>query len=353
MRVLQIMDGKQYSGIYEIMLRLDKNIKDIDFNYLTSTKVYESDKSFDLNIDRTSIKGRIIYNHRLYKFLKKNKYKYDIVHISSGAFFFTFFCVIISKICNIKKVVVHSRNTPKINKLKRILIRILNPLYRKLTDVHLSCSTNAIKSLFTKSDDVIVLKNGIEVDKYRYNEKIREKYRKKLNLEGKKVYGHIGRFTKQKNHEFLIDLFCKLEDDSVLLLIGTGELEEKIKQKVKELNIENRVIFLGFRDDIDKLLNAIDVIIFPSLYEGFGNVVIEAQTNGLPTFVSSAVPEDANISNNYHKIETFDINDWKKEILSVKTKDRKNAYKNTIKNGFDIKDTAKQLEKIYKKLNNL
>ena len=349
-KVLQIIDGKQYGGIYEIMLRIEENIKDIEFNYLSSVKVYDSKKSFDLNIDRKTIKGRIIYNNRLYKFLKKHKY--DIVHISSGAFFFTFFCVIICKLVGTKKIIVHSRNTPKINKIKKILIKILNPMYRKLTDVHLSCSDNAIKSLFTKADDVIILKNGIDTHKYKYNEKTRKEYRKKLKIENKIVYGHVGRFDKQKNHEFLIDLFYEIqkEQDAVLLLVGTGSLENQIKEKVKQLKIEDKVIFLGFRTDIHEILNAIDVFIFPSFYEGFGNVVIESLTSGLPTFVSKGIPEEANISNNFHKINSFNIDEWKKEVLNIELKDRTNAYKDTIKSGYDIKETSKQLEDIYKEL---
>lgn len=349
-KVLQIIDGQIYGGIYEIMLRIEDNIKDVEFNYLSSVKVYDSKKSFDLNIDRKTIKGRIIYNIRLYKFLKNHKY--DIVHISSGAFFFTFFCVITCKLAGIKKIIVHSRNTPKINKVKKMLIKILNPIYRKLTNVHLACSKEAAKSLFAKTDDVIILKNGIDTNKYKYNEQTRNEYRKQLNIENKVVYGNVGRISKQKNHDFLIDLFNEIQkvQDSVLLLVGTGQLEEYIKEKVKKLNIEDKVIFLGFRKDIDKLLNAMDMFIFPSLYEGFGNAVIESLTSGLPTFVSTGIPEEANISNNFHRINSYNIDDWKKQILNTKLNNRKNAYKETIKSGYDIKETSKKLEQIYKDL---
>lgn len=348
-KVLQIIDGKSFGGITKLMLDVEKKINnDIKFNFLTATNVYE--KFYNLNISRSTIKGRIIYNHRLYKFLKKNNY--DIVHINSGAFFFTFFCTIICKLLGIKNVIVHSHNTPKIKNIKKILIKILNPLYRKLTNAHLACSKNAARSLFTKTDDVIIIKNGIDINKFKYNEKIRNQYRKELNINDKIVYGHVGRFDEQKNHSFLIDLFYEIQkkQDAVLLLIGTGKLEKEIKEKVKLLNIEDKVLFQGFRDDVSNLLNTMDVFLFPSLYEGFGNVVIESQTNGLPSFVSNGIPDEANISNNFHKLNTYDIEEWLKEILNVKIKDRKSAYKNTIKAGYDIKQTSKQLEQIYKDL---
>lgn len=350
MKVLQIIDGEIYAGIYEIMLRFGNVIKNIEFNYLTSVKVYDSPKSFDLGISRKNLKSKIIYNYRLYKFLKKNKY--DIVHISSGAFFFTFFCVLSCKLAGVKNVIVHSRNTPKIKPIKKLLIKILNPIYRKMTAAHLSCSVQAAKSLFTKTDDVIILKNGIDTDKYRFDKKIRDEYRKKLNIEKKIVYGHIGRFSYQKNHDFLIDLFYEIQknEDAVLLLIGTGELEDKIKEKVNKLNIDDKVMFLEFRNDVDKLLNVFDMFLFPSFYEGLGNVVIESLTNGISTFVSAGVPEEANISNNFHKIDGFDVNKWIEEIQSAKKYNRENAYKDTIKKGYDINTVAKELEKIYKDL---
>lgn len=349
MKVLQIMDGKSFGGICKLFTDIEKNISNnIKFDYLTATNIHE--KFYNLNIDRKTLKGRIIYNHRLYKFLKTNKY--DIVHINSGAFFFTFLCVIMCRLTCNKKTIVHSHNTPKINKVKRTLIKILNPLYRKMTNVHLSCSSEAAKSLFTKTDDVIILKNGLDVNKFKYNEKIRNEYRKELGIENKQVYGHVGRFDKQKNHDFLINLFYEIQkkQDAVLLLVGTGILEDEIKQKVKQLKIENKVLFLGFRDDVNKLLNCMDIFLFPSLYEGLGIVVIEAQTSGLPTFVSNGIPDEANISNNFHKINTFDIKEWTKQIANTKSKDRNNEYKNTIKKGFDIKNTSKQLEQIYKDL---
>ena len=184
------------------------------------------------------------------------------------------------------------------------------------------------------------------------NKAKRDKYRKELNLVDKKVYGHIGRFDHNKNHEFLIDVFSKIlekEKDSYLLLIGIGELENKIKEKVNNLNISDRVIFLGYREDINYLLDTMDIFIFPSIKEGLGLVSIEAQTSGLPVVVSNGIPDSANI-NNFHKIDSFDIDTWVNTILSLKILDRNNSYKDTINSRYSIKDSTKDLEKIYKDL---
>ena len=324
--------------------------KYIDIDFLSSVNIKNNWNSLD--VDRKTIKGKIIYNHRLKKYLKNNKY--DIVHINSAAFFFSFQVVIICKICKIKKIVVHSHNTPNINIIKKFFIKILSPLYMKLTDVHLSCSKQASSSLYYDDKDVIILKNGIDIDKYKFDEEKRNKIRKELKIDNKIVYGHVGRFEKQKNHNFLIDIFYKLQknNDSVLLLVGNGSLENDIRKKVEDLGIKNKVIFLDFREDIGDILNAMDIFIFPSLYEGLGISIIESQTSGLPTIVSKYIPEEAHISNSFISISSFEIDNWVNVINSIKIKKRDNAYKNTIKEGFDIKESSTILRNIYKQLAN-
>ena len=349
-RVLQIIDGKSFGGIVKLMIELNKNISnEIKFDFLTATNI--CDDWNNLNISRKNFIGRRKYNHRLYKYLKKNKY--DIVHINSGAFFFTFQVAIICKLTGIKNIVVHSHNTPRINEFKKLLIKILNPLYRKMIAVKLACSKEAAKSLFTKAEDVMVLKNGIDVEEFKFNEEIRNEYRKKLGIENKLVYGNVARFEIQKNHEFLIDLFYEIQnkqDNAVLLLVGTGNLEQQIKEKVHNLNIENKVIFLGFRKDIDLLLNCMDIFILPSFYEGLPVSIIEAQTSGLPVFVSNGISDEAKITNDFHKIESYDIKEWTSSILNIELEDRSNSYKDTIKKGYDIKQTCEILEDVYKGL---
>ncbi len=348
-RVLHIIFGDTHNGVYEIIRRFEMNMSNTEFNYLSPLKVYDFPNAFNLNINIKPFKNRIIYNYLLYKFLKKHKY--DIVHINGGGFFLSLGCALI---CNLSKVktIVHSHGCLTMKKRRKVLMKILNPLYRKITNIHLSCSMEAAKALFTNFDDVIIIRNGLETSNYRYNENIRNKYREELNIQNKIAYGHVARFCETKNQNFTIDVFHKIQkqQDALLLLIGTGPTEKAIKRKVKELNIENKVLFLGFRTDVDKLLNAMDFFIFPSIHEGLGNVVIESLTAGLPTFVSSGIPEEANISKNFHKINTFDADEWAKEILNTKTGDRANAYKDTIKAGFDIKDASVKLEQIYTNL---
>ena len=349
--VLQVIDGKSFGGIAKLMFDVDKNISgDIKMDFLTATNIYSNWNN--LNISRNSFKGRMIYNYKLFKFLRKNTY--NIIHINSGAFFFTFQVLIISKLSGIKKVIVHSHNTPHISNFKKMLIKCLNPLYCKMIDKKLTCSNMAAKSLFTKMEDVVLIKNGINVDNFKYVESIREEYRKAMDIDGKVVYGNVGRLFKQKNHELLIDIFYEIQkkQDAVLLLIGDGELEHFLKEKVNKLKIDDKVLFLGFRKDVNNILNAIDIFIFPSLYEGLPISIIEAQTNGLPVFVSKGVSDEAKVTEDFFKINSNDSKIWAKQIIdtNINKAKRENAYIETINEGYDIKHTTEQLEKVYREL---
>ena len=147
---------------------------------------------------------------------------------------------------------------------------------------------------------VTIMPNAIELDKFRFSNERRQQIRYELGLSDKYVIGCVGRFSFQKNHEFLIEVYNELlkkKPDSILLLIGRGELEEDIKRKVKNYNIEKSVLFLGVRNDVPDLLNAMDVFVLPSRFEGLGMVYVEAQVNGLPCVASDGpVPKEVNIA---------------------------------------------------------
>ena len=159
----------------------------------------------------------------------------------------------------------------------------------------------------------------------------------------------MGRFSLQKNHEFLIDLFYnyQLENhDSVLVLVGTGELLERIKDKVRKLGIEDKVLFLGVRKDVNKLYSAFDLFVFPSLFEGLGIVLIEAQVNGLTCLVSDNIPKITKISNKIKYLSLEDKSSWINEIKKSRKGSHQVKYNKLIDN-YDIKILVKKLEKIY------
>ena len=330
MKILQINMEEEFGGIEQLELNILKNIdKSFKIDFLTPNELAFKDYEDEINnlgcnfynfdISRKKIVGKIKFAFRLRKFLKKNSY--DVVHINSSAFLFSFHVAVISKISKVKKVVVHSHSNPKLNCIKKFLISILSPIYTKCANEFISCSNKAQYSLyskrFIKKEKIKIIKNAINTELFKYDETKRNIIRREMNLENKYVYGHVGRFDKVKNHIFLIDIFNeiqKIKGDSILLLVGEGILEDEIKHKVAELEIMDKVIFLGFRKDINDLLNVMDAFIFPSISEGFGISALEAQINGLPVYCSNTVPEEVKISN---RLKKFDLKDNPKHIAKM------------------------------------
>lgn len=232
--------------------------------------------------------------------------------------------------------------------------KIFRPLVCSLATTRLAPSTEAAVWLFgvkaVKNEHVNFITNGIEIDKYIFDEQIRLEKRCELNIEDKFVIGHVGRFNKQKNHMFLLDVFSELSKqcpEAVLVMVGTGELESIIKDKAIAIGVGNRVIFTGVRKDVPNLLMAMDVLIFPSLYEGMPNVVIEAQATGLPCIVSDTITKEAKITPlvNYLPLNAT-IAEWVEKAIFSQGKQARNEYnKEVIKKGFDIRTTTEYIAK--------
>ena len=370
-RILQISIGTTvFGGVEQMIYQIYKNIdrEKIQFDLLspnlTTYGIHEDEilkmggKIIELKADRSNLKGKLKYYVRLYKFLKKNSY--EIVHINSGAFLFVLMVSIICRLAGIKKIIVHSHNARQgLNLGKRVVFDLLKPILALVATDYMACSELAGRSMFNKrlfkQNKVIIIKNGIDIQKYKFNLEIRNKYRMKLGIDENIVYGHVGRFELQKNHEFLIDIFFhiqKIQPEAVLLLIGDGELKEKIIRKLEGLKIKDKVKFLGVRKDVPELLQAIDCFILPSLYEGLPVVGVEAQASGVPLFCSDSITEELRLldTTKYISLNT-EANEWAKLICkSIDNKDcriREEAYKIVEEKGYDIKKTAEQLENIY------
>ncbi|MFR1316468.1 MAG: glycosyltransferase [Clostridium perfringens] len=242
------------------------------------------------------------------------------------------------------------------NKIKTIRNKILCFNLKKNVDIFFACSKAAGKFLYGKKafyeNRVFVINNAIEIDKFKYNENIRNKVRKELNLEDKFVIGNIGRFAKQKNHKFLIDIFYevkKKKENAFLLLIGEGDLRESIEKKLEKLNLRNSVLFLSSRKDVNEILQGMDVFVLPSLYEGLPVSVIEAQTSGLPCIISNKVTDEVNIIDcKFLSITNAKV--WCKYILKSEDHLRVDTNESITKAGYDIKYEALKIQNIYEKL---
>lgn len=219
---------------------------------------------------------------------------------------------------------------------------------------YFACSQRAGEWLFGKeissSGKVIVLNNAVDTEKFKINKDIRDKVRMELGIEDKKVIGHVGRFNPQKNHEFLIDIFnevYKKDKGIVLLLIGDGYLKEKIEDKVKKLNLEQGVKFLGVREDIPELMQGMDLFLFPSQFEGLAVVMVEAQAAGLKVITSTGVTKESDITNNVEFIELSKGAEYWADIIINSDFKKKDSIKMMISKGYDSTNNVKWLSDFY------
>ena len=257
-----------------------------------------------------------------------------------------------SKCGGARKLIYRSSNAgvtdgEMINKLFGFLPKII-------PNVKIAPSTEAAEFVFgknaVKNNRVTILHNALNYEDFRFKDEIRNKIRKELNVGNKTLYGHVGRLNKQKNHMFLLRIFeeiLKKDKNSVLVLIGEGELKQDILEKIKELNIGQNVIFLGPKKNINEYFMAFDKLIFPSLFEGMPNVIIEAEASGLPCYISSTITKEANITGLVKYIDLDkSAEEWANIILNDKIEKRKDYKKDFIEKKYMIEQITDEFVKI-------
>ena len=358
-RVAQVLGKMNAGGVESFIMNYYRNInKDkVQFDFIVdsdSTKIprEEIEKMGGRVIEVTPYQRIYEYIKNLRRVFRENKYKIVHSHLNSLNIF-PLYCAYKEKV---PIRIAHSNSTSnKKEKKKNMLKNILKRFSKIFATNYFACSEHAGRWLFGNSTfekgKVTIIKNAINIEKFKYDENIRKRIRKELNIENKLVLGHVGRFMKQKNHEFLIDVFNSVYQENkniVLILIGNGPLEEQIENKVKKLKLEKVVKFLGVKDNVNEYMQAMDIFLFPSLYEGLGIVAIEAQCSGLKCLVSTEVPREVELTDNIKFIENNEKK-WKNSIIqeSKNIKSRDINLKKVYSNEYNIKDSAKQLEKIY------
>lgn len=290
------------------------------------------------------------YKKEVREFLKAHP-EYQIIH--SNLEERSYFALKEAKKLNIPVRISHSHNAPRGFDLKSIIRYYFRANLKPQVTHMFTCGEEAGIWLYGKKqqDNVIMMNNAIDAKLYQYNPAVEEEMRKELGLEGKFVIGHVGRFFPQKNHTFLIEIFAKVyqqNKNAVLLLVGGGELETEMKAKVEELNLTEAVKFLGVRSDIHRIMQAFDVFILPSLFEGFPVTMVEAQAAGLPCIISDQVPPQCAITKNVEIISLKQSpQQWAERLLSYQNTKKQNTYETIVKQNFDIKANAHWLQQFY------
>lgn len=284
----------------------------------------------------------------LYKMLREHPC--NVFHIHTDHAMDAFFNAFVAKLCKIKIVAVHSHNA--YNAHHMFVHRIFKQLLKLLNIRRFACSNEAGKWLFG-SKEFSVLCNGLDLDNYYFQNSVREEVRKELSLEGKKVIGHVGRFNMQKNHVFLLEIFEKMHEidgATHLILVGKGELEEEIHNMVKQKGLTDAVTFLGIRDNLHRLYQAMDLFVFPSLFEGLGIVLIEAQATDLPCLISSNITPEAILTAKTVALSLEHSSDeWANEALKMlNTSEKRKDNRMMIREaGYDISHLAQTLPQCY------
>lgn len=365
-RILHIVHALTRGGglsnfVMNYYRQIDKSKVQFDFIYFREV---ESDFKDEIE----SLGGRYFkftepsldfsYKRECEAFFKEHEGEYSAIHCH--ALFAAAVYGRIAKKYGVKSIIAHAHN---VGYGKGFLRQVRNFYFIKRanvsSDIKLACSEDAARFMFgekaLKSGKVRVISNAIDCKKYYFDENIRAEAKKELGLTNEFVIGHVGGFAKQKNHMFLIDVFneiCKKRPDSKLLLMGadgvaSGSTKPQVLEKIKEYGLENNVKFLGVRKDVNRVMMALDYFVFPSVFEGFGIVLVEAQASGLPCIASTTVPLEARCT---ELVKYFSLEDgakvWAEEILSEK-KDTDRRIDEEQLSKFNIVEQKSILEKIY------
>ena len=356
-RILCIVGSMNAGGAETFLMKLYRNIDRTKYqmDFCVAIKepgIYDNEiKSLGGKILYTTpkSKGAVKSFMSIRKIVSENKYEY-VMRVSQHSL--SGIELIAAKLGGAKTTIFRSSNTQTGGGfINRFLHKICLPITKFVPDIKIAPSTEAADFMFGKNSvkkrNVLIIPNALNIDSYIYDNKNRFKCREELNLHDKVVIGHIGRLTHQKNHNYLIDIFAEIKSEinnAVLLIIGKGELKSEIEEKVEKLSLADSVMFLGVREDIPKLLSAMDIFVFPSFFEGMPNTVIEAQTSGLPCVIADTITREVAVTK---YVKFLSLNDsaeiWASKILEfLNTSDdqRKLAAEEMRSNGYNIEDTV-------------
>lgn len=298
-------------------------------------------------------KGRGHLKEPIKKYIAKNKY--DLVHIHSGSISFLAYAAMAAKSAGVDRIIVHSHATASPSLKHSIVRSVYGRIVEGNAAIFCACSYDAGKDAFpiaSKHNKVIVISNGINLADYTRNKTKRNTIREELHISPNEyVIGHVGRFSLSKNHRFLVDLFSlvlKQIPEARLLLIGDGELRNEIESMSERLGLKKKIIFTGNIDNVADYFQAMDIFLFPSSFEGFGYVALEAQAAGIPCIISDGVPDETMIGENIIKLQLNEPLIWREKILENKDAEPVDNSRAITEAGYDIESTISKVLEIYR-----
>lgn len=354
-RILQVVTHMNRGGLETMLMNYYRKMDrmKVQFDFLTHRE-YDGDYGKEIN----KLGGKIFhisplnpfslsYKKELSDFFDTHR-EYQIIHVHQDCL-----SSIILKIAQehgIKVRIAHSHCASQDKNLKYPIKLFYKHFISNYATDLIACGEDAGKWMYGGAN-FWVLNNAIDANKYIFNSQVKTQQRKKWGLsECELVVGHIGRFSPQKNHSFLIDIFYELQKmiSAKLLLVGEGDLRKQVEEKVQDLGIQDKVVFTGLRSDVPELLQAMDVFVFPSNYEGLPVTMIEAQAAGIPCLISDKVSIECKKTDLVAQMNLSDApEEWAKKIINLRKAEHLNTYEKIKETGFDIGENAKKLQEFY------
>ncbi|MBE6127688.1 MAG: glycosyltransferase family 1 protein [Erysipelotrichaceae bacterium] len=359
-RVLHVIGIMNRGGAETMIMNLYRNIdrNKVQFDFVENTQekgIYEN--------EILSLGGRVFhcpkFNGDIFSYMKwwntffdvhENEYAFVHGHIGSTAAMY-----LLSAKKHGIKTIAHSHSTyAKLFSIKQFQYKILSYPTRYVSDYYFACSKEAGISRYGKKVTFYVVRNSVDSNTFRYDSQLRDTMRNELRLDNNiSVFGHVGRFTAEKNHSFILRVFKKIcaQMNAVLLLVGDGPLYKEIEKEAKDFGILNQVRFLGVREDIPALMNCMDVMIFPSVREGLPVTLVEAQCSGLHCLISDSISNETVLVKDLVTFLSLNQSEevWAKKAKELCAYERRSYEKEIADAGYDIKENANWLQNFYLK----
>ena len=295
------------------------------------------------------------YYYNTLRLLKKCEY--SCAHVHSDVSYMMLPFALAAKRAKVDKIILHAHAAGVDGKhaiIKRILHKTLCPLICKMDAQFVACSDKASEWMYPgiPQNKVLFIRNGIPLQKFRVNKEVRNRIRNEMNLQGKTVLGHIGRFSSVKNHDFLLKVLARTIEvmpDVMLLLVGEGYLFDSIKNKTNEMGLSERVVFMGTIQNTHEVLQAMDVFLLPSLSEGFSIACVEAEAAGVPVIVSDTISRQIKLVDNvsFLSCKEDSVDDWTREIEKFCGLEHPDNFFKLYEKGYDISSTIRQCQELY------
>ncbi|OPL08172.1 MAG: glycosyl transferase group 1 [delta proteobacterium ML8_F1] len=357
-RVLHVFgrldSGGAESRTMDIYRQIDRSKVQFDFAIHTEDMCFFTDEVKSLggriySFPRFNGKNYFLYKNSWNMFFKEHP-EYKIVHGHQTNTAFVYLKE--AKANNVPIRIAHSRNSNKENLIKKHICKLSKLYATHLFAVSKIAGASEFGEKAVNDGIVKILPNAIDAKKYSFNKETRKIKRLELGIENEMLIIHIGRFRPQKNHKFLLEVFSEVlmtEPHAKLLIVGDGSLRGEILKEISHRNIEESVIIAGIRSDVPELLQAADILLFPSLFEGLPGVVLEAQAAGLPCVISDKITEEVKVTD---LVKYISLNNetlfWAKEVLSCNINNERKKYIHEItKNGYDVETVGKWYENFY------